>query len=181
MELCTSIIKLKNDFYVKSRKVWVRNYYCDPFCYPVCGQNFIYNNCTILLSNFLLFYWASPCLRIVAFPISFLQYSLLLVAGAQSSTRRKRMANCHFYLISIPFYILLPKFQNSSVLTRSGCEPHVQHPTWRARVSVFVRHLAPNLSGMCGTTKSIVPSASTRSVKKGSKELSVFCSDTNLF
>ena len=44
----------------------------------------------------------------------------------------------------------LQVFWNSRIVPRSGCNPNPQPPTWRARVSLFVRHLAWNLSGAAG-------------------------------
>ena len=35
-----------------------------------------------------------------------------------------------------------------------GCLPHVQPPTWRTRVSLFIWVIALNLSGMGGPTSS---------------------------
>ena len=55
-----------------------------PFSYPVCGQNIIDNNCSILLSHLLLLvYGTSARFRTMASPISFLQSYLLLAAAMQ--------------------------------------------------------------------------------------------------
>jgi hypothetical protein len=59
----------------------MHNYCGDPFSYPVCGENIIKYNCTILLSK--LVYGVSACFLAMASPISFLQTVLRLAAAFQ--------------------------------------------------------------------------------------------------
>jgi hypothetical protein len=43
-------------------------------------------------------------------------------------------------------------FLNNLIFKVRGCQPHVQSPTWKTRVSLFIWLLPLNLSGLGGLT-----------------------------